>query len=73
MQTTRGIGLTEGSRDELLAELRRLADGWNHFGNARRAEEARQAIDALTLGASSVRVGHTAYDVTETPNTGMVQ
>lgn len=58
--------MTEGTRGELIAELRRLKEGWEHFGNARLANEAGQAIDALTLGASSVRVGHTAYDVTET-------
>jgi hypothetical protein len=66
METTRAIGLAEGSRDEILVELRRLREGWEHFGNDRLVDEARQAIDAITSGASSVRVGHTTYDVTET-------
>ncbi|MGV9364471.1 hypothetical protein [Amycolatopsis sp. NPDC003731] len=66
MRITRAVELTEGTQEELLAELRRLKEGWEHFGNDRLASEAGQAIDALTLGASSVRVGHTVFDVTET-------
>jgi len=66
MKTTQGAQMTEGTQDEILAELGRLEEGWRHFGNERLAVEARQALDAVTLGASSVRVGHMTFDVTET-------
>lgn len=54
-----------GTREELVTELRRLAVGWFHLANDRLAEEAQQAVTALGEGASSVRVGHTRYVVTE--------
>jgi hypothetical protein len=63
----------EGSRQELTGEIRRLAEGWDHLGNGRLAQEAAQAVSELAQGASSVRVGHTVYGVTDdtpTPTIG---
>jgi hypothetical protein len=70
MEITSDRLLVEGTRDELLAELRRLEEGWDHLGKPAKAAEARQGYHDLMTGSSSVRVGHTVYDVTETPDTG---
>ncbi len=64
MKSTRSSDTVEGERAELLAELRRMEIGWRHFGNERLAREAAQGAHDLLTGASSVRVGHTVYDVT---------
>lgn len=55
--------MTEGTRDELLAELRRLAAGECHY--PRLAVEAEQGVSDLLTGSTSVQVGHTLYEVTE--------
>lgn len=64
METSPDHLMVEGTREELLAELRRLHEGWDHLGKPRLAAEAAQGIQDLQTGSTSVRVGHTAYDVT---------
>jgi hypothetical protein len=54
-----------GTRIELLAELRRLAEGWEHLGKPLKVAEALTGITALTSGADTVDVGHSLYKVTE--------
>lgn len=56
---------TTGSRAELVAELRRLVEGWWHLGKPRNAEACAEGIDALLNGADSVDVGFSEYRVTE--------
>ena len=57
--------MVEGTRTELLAEIGRLRVGWEHFGNTKLAREADRAAHELILGCTSIRVGHTDYDVTD--------
>ncbi|WP_020669383.1 hypothetical protein [Amycolatopsis nigrescens] len=64
METARERLLVEGSRDELIAELRRLEIGWRHLAKDNKAAEALQGVHDLLTGSTSVRVGHTFYDVT---------
>ena len=54
-----------GTRDELVTELRRAADGWIHYGKPHLAAEARNGVEELETGGSSVQVGHAKYVVTE--------
>lgn len=54
-----------GTRDELVADLRRAVDGWLHHGKPHLAEQARTGADDLEAGESSVQVGHAQYVVTE--------
>lgn len=65
METTTGFGMVEGTREELIVELRRLAEGWDHLGKPAKAREAQEGVNALLTGSTSIRVGHTHYDVTE--------
>lgn len=53
------------TRDEMVAMLTNLAEGWEHLGNDRLARQSAWGATALVEGASSVRVGHTVYVVTE--------
>lgn len=57
--------MLEGTRTELLGVLGKLRDGARHNEDARLHEEAGQGIRDLMMGASSVRVGVMAYDVTD--------
>lgn len=52
-----------GQRDRLVAELRNIADGC--MGSDRLRADAAAGIDRLADGHSSVRVGHTVYEVTD--------
>lgn len=56
---------TSGGRAELVTELRRAAVGWDHFGKTTLSAEARAGADEIEAGATSVRVGHVEYLVTE--------
>lgn len=65
MRTSEDYLMIEGTRGELLAEIRRLHVGWIHLGNPRLAAGAESALRELTEGVTSVRVGHVVYDVTD--------
>jgi hypothetical protein len=54
-----------GTRDEVLAELRDSAEGWPRMGRDDLGADALQAVDAITGGATEVRVGHIVYTVTD--------
>jgi hypothetical protein len=56
---------TEGTREELAAELKRLAIGWDHLAKPKQAADAVAAFLELESGASSVQAGHTTYTVTD--------
>jgi hypothetical protein len=62
---SRDLTQVEGTRVELEEELKMARRGWKHFGKDQLSEQAGQALDDLTAGASSTRVGHTEYLVTE--------
>ena len=54
-----------GTRAELVAELRRLAVGWDHLGKPALATAANEGADELACGEwSSIQVGYTEYVVT---------
>jgi len=53
-----------GDRDELVALLRELAIGWDHWGRHDLAKAARDGADRLELGADAVQVGKTLSRVT---------
>lgn len=57
--------VVRGTRPELVAELERLAEGWWHLGNNRMQHASELGAHQLGLGAPSVQVGHTVYEVTE--------
>jgi len=50
-----------GPRPELENELVKLAEGWEHLGDAPRHEEALQALADLRNGAEVVRAGHSEF------------
>lgn len=65
MMTSADRLLITGTRDELIAELGRLGEGWLHLGKPDNAADAARGIEALIMGGTSVRVGHASYEVTE--------
>lgn len=54
-----------GSRGELVKLLSRQAEGWHHLANDRLHRQALDAAAEIEAGASSVRVGHAVYEVTD--------
>lgn len=52
-----------GDREELIRELLRLADGWDHFGNDRLRDQCLTAIQGFQAGNTQATVGHTEYRV----------
>lgn len=66
MKTDYRNHLIEGTRAELLVALGELRDGAVHNGSQKLAEEAAYGLSQLMTGATSVRVGVMAYDVTDT-------
>jgi hypothetical protein len=54
-----------GSKKEITEQLTELADGAEHLGNARLAEQARHAIAAVNAGSREVQPGHILYVVEE--------
>lgn len=56
---------TVGTREEVVAALNELAEGWWHLAKDRNALEAHEAAEAVADGQDSVRVGHSVYEVTE--------
>lgn len=52
-----------GSREDLIRELMRLADGWEHLGNQRKLDECTTGILGLQSGYPSVTVGHAEFVV----------
>lgn len=50
-----------GSREELIAELLRLADGWEHLGNQRLRDACVTGVYGLQAGHQEVTVGHAVY------------
>lgn len=54
-----------GRRDELVGLLNEHAEGWHHLANDRLYREALDGAAKLQAGDSSVRVGHTVYEVTD--------
>jgi hypothetical protein len=59
------VRIRSGKRYELIAVLRALSDGWEHFANDARKAEADAALRGLRNGEMSVRAGHTEYHVAE--------
>lgn len=57
--------LKKGSKREITEQLEELADGADHLGNAKLAEQARHAIDAVNAGSREVQPGHITYVVEE--------
>lgn len=64
--------VTTGTREELVAELERLMEGWDHLGKPKNASACREGVEGLTRGASTVWVGTTEYRVTEDASEGTV-
>jgi hypothetical protein len=56
---------TSGTRDELMSQLKNMAEGWDHLGKPKQAAAAVAAFIELESGASSVQAGHTTYIVTD--------
>lgn len=54
-----------GTRDELASQLDEMSVGWWHLGKDDNSRSAFEGADQLRNGASSVRVGHTLYEVDE--------
>jgi hypothetical protein len=54
-----------GTRDELMSQLKSMAEGWDHMGKPNKSAEAAAAAFELESGASSVQAGHTTYIVTD--------
>ena len=59
------VRVKRAKREELIAALRALSDGWEHFGNDARKAEADAALRDLCNGEMFARAGHTDYHVTE--------
>lgn len=56
----------EGSRADLVAELRDRAEGWHHLCKDELRDASSEAAAALEDGrVNEVRVGHTTFRVTE--------
>lgn len=53
----------DGTRDELVRELRDMAEGWDHLAKPKNSEAASEAADRLESGADSAVAGHTTYSV----------
>lgn len=58
-------GRITGTRDELLAELRKAETGWWHQGRPDLSSQARNAVESLAGGSPEAQVGHVEYLVTE--------
>lgn len=56
---------TFGTREELIAELERLREGWDHLGKPNLARECVDAAYDLKTGCSTTQVGITRYEVTD--------
>lgn len=54
-----------GTRDELVAELREMSEGWWHLCKDELSASAADAANGLESGSCSVKVGHTIYTVNE--------
>ncbi|MFI5607765.1 hypothetical protein [Amycolatopsis sp. NPDC051903] len=66
---TKNLTEVTGTRMELVAELRRLAQGWDHLGKPDLARASEAGADRLLMGEGSVQVGHTRYKVQVTEPT----
>lgn len=55
----------QGTRDELLSQLKGMAEGWDHLGKPKQSADAAAAALELESGASSVQAGYTTYTVTD--------
>lgn len=56
-------GHAEGTREDVLAELRDSAEGWQRFGRDDLSAQARTAHEAIANGAVAAQVGHIVYQV----------
>lgn len=56
---------TEGTRAELVAQLREMSEGWSHLCKESLSIAAADAANGLEAGSFSVKVGHTTYSVTD--------
>lgn len=65
MPISHDLPRTTGTRTELVRMLREMAEGWWHLAKDELAEAARDGAERLEAGASSIRVGHTIYTVTD--------
>lgn len=58
-----------GTRADLVAKLREMAEGWDHLAKPDNATAAAEGASELATGAASVQVGHTRYVVDESTDT----
>lgn len=54
---------SRGSREEIIYQLERLADYYDHMGKAEKCATVRRAIERLRGGSGRERVGATIYTV----------
>lgn len=59
-----------GTREQVLAQLRESAAGWEHFGKPHLAAQAADAVERVGGGEEIVRVGHWLYLVRERERVG---
>lgn len=64
-ELSRRYGVTEGSRDEIMAELEQYAADRAQQGKHVKAGELRDGMMALGKGSREVRVEHIVYRVVE--------
>jgi len=57
--------ICDGTREQLIAELRERAVGWYCLCKDSLAEASARAADKLEEGADTVSVGHTLFRVIE--------
>lgn len=55
-----------GTRAELTGHLSEMSEGWYRLAKDDNSRAAHEGAEQLRSGASSVRVGHTLYEVDET-------
>lgn len=54
-----------GTREELIAKLRGMSEGWYRLAKDKLSRAASEAADALGAGSDVVQVGHTIYTVVD--------
>lgn len=62
-----------GTRAELIATLREMAEGWHHLCKDELSAAATNAVVELESGSFSVKVGHTIYTVDETGDVALTE
>ena len=65
LESTIPLPHVTGTRVELVAELHRLAAGWEHLGKDKLSAACWNGVGRIEAGDSSIRVGHTLFVVTD--------